>query len=58
MTVHKGRHNKQYDIGIRKELDAIEAVDVTDNIKRKHVNDLMDDYRGKLATKQIKLNCH
>lgn len=57
-TVHRGMHNVAYDKLIRDQLDAIEALNVSDNIKRIHLNDLMENVGDDLRNKRIKLNSH
>jgi len=57
-TVHKGRHNSAYDDMIRRRLNAIDALDASDDIKRMHLNDVMENVGDDLRNKRIKLNCH
>ena len=57
-TVHKGRHNSAYDRMILNRLDAIEALDASDNIKKLHLDDMMENIGDDLRNKRIKLNCN
>jgi RHS repeat-associated protein len=56
-TVHLGRHNSAYDRMIRGQLDAVEALKASDNIKRMHVNDIMNNTGNDLRNNRITLNC-
>jgi hypothetical protein len=55
-TVHRGKHNGDYDDMIRSRLDAIDALDANDAIKKLHVEALMDDTGDDLRNKRIALN--
>ncbi len=57
-TVHSGRHNSAYDDMIRQRLDAIDALNANDNIKRMHLNNLIENIGDDLRNKRIKLNCN
>ena len=57
-TVHKGRHNSVYDQMILERLDAIEALDASDKIKKLHLDDMMENIGDDLRNKRIKLNCN
>jgi hypothetical protein len=57
-TVHAGKHNAAYDDMIRQRLDAIDALNASDDIKRMHLNDVMENAGDDLRNKRIKLNCH
>ncbi len=57
-TVHKGRHNRDYDSLISLKLDEIEALNANDDVKRMHLNDVMENIGYFLRKKRIKLNCH
>ena len=39
-------------------LDAIEALDASDNIKKLHLDDMMENIGDDLRNKRIKLNCN
>jgi uncharacterized protein RhaS with RHS repeats len=57
-TVHKGRHNADYDLMITERLNAIDALNASDDIKRLHLNDVMENVGDDLRNKRIKLNCN
>ena len=57
-TVHKGRHNSVYDQMILERLDAIEALDASDKIKKLHLDDMIENIGDDLRNKRIKLNCN
>ena len=57
-TVHKERHNSAYDRMILNWLDAIEALDASDNIKKLHLDGMMENIGDDLRNKWIKLNCN
>ena len=57
-TVHNGRHNSAYDKLISDQLDAINNLNASDDIKRLHLNDLMENVGDDLRNKRIKLNCN
>ncbi|GHT71981.1 hypothetical protein AGMMS50239_41290 [Bacteroidia bacterium] len=57
-TVHNGMHNADYDKLIKSRLDAIDALKASDDIKRLHLDDLMENVGDDLRNKRIKLNCH
>lgn len=42
---------------IRQMLDKIDALDTTDNIKRLHLNNLIENIGDDLRNKRIALNC-
>jgi RHS repeat-associated protein len=57
-TVHLGPHNSDYDKLIKDQLDVIDALDASDDIKRMHLNDVMENVGDDLRNKRIKLNCN
>lgn len=57
-TVHRGKHNSAYDNMILTRLNEIESLNASDDIKRMHVDALMDNVREDLMNKRIQLNCN
>ncbi len=58
-TVHRGMHASAYDDLIRGRLNEIANLNASDEIRRMHVDALVDDVRSDLLNRRIQLNsCH
>ncbi|TKI69464.1 hypothetical protein FC756_09085 [Lysinibacillus mangiferihumi] len=50
--MHKGRHNRDYDSFISLKLDEIEALNANNDVKRMHLNDIIENIGDDLQKKR------